>query len=350
MKKINLFFSSGHEAHYEAGHPERPQRLEVIDAAFQRHGIWDSCQRLDPLQLPAELLSRVHTPAYLAQLQQACSYAAPLDMNTYTTTASWQLALNAAGGAAAAAEAVWTGEAQRSLALTRPPGHHATSTRGMGFCLLNNIAIAAEHLLHPLQAGFAPASRLAIVDLDLHHGNGTQEIFSRRSDVFYFSTHQSPLYPGSGYVNEIGTGEGEGTTANFPLPPGTGDAGFTAVMDELILPLLDDYQPQMALVSVGFDPHWRDPLGSLLLSAGGYYRLVDSLVRWCDRNCQGKITLVLEGGYDLPAGEACALAWWAALSGQPFTDDLGPAPQPESSQWNAVVGAARQVWQGRRLS
>jgi acetoin utilization deacetylase AcuC-like enzyme len=151
-------------------------------------------------------------------------------------------------------------------------------------------------------------------------------------------------------VDEIGEGEGEGFTANFPLPPGTGDTGFNTVMDELILPLLDDYEPEMVLVSVGFDAHWRDPLGSLQLSAGGYYQLIEKLTLWCDQNCQGKIALILEGGYDLQAGEACALSWWDALAGVPFTDSLGPSPQPERSQWNIGVRAAHQVWDRRRHS
>jgi acetoin utilization deacetylase AcuC-like enzyme len=254
------------------------------------------------------------------------------------------LALNAAGGGAAVAEAVWARQARTGFALTRPPGHHATSTRGMGFCLLNNIALAAEYLIHhPLQGG-VNAERLAIVDLDLHHGNGTQDIFWRRSDVLYISTHQSPLYPGSGSLEETGAGEGIGCTANFPLPPFTGDEGFREVMGTLILPLLDRFKPQMLLVSMGFDPHWRDPLGSLSLSAQTYGDLIASLVDWADRNCSGKVALFLEGGYDLDAGRACIQAAVAAMLRQPWQDPLGPSPYQQSSSWQAVVRAARQIW------
>lgn len=350
MKEISLYFSTGHEAHFEYGHPERPERLQVIRSALENSGSWDSCTHIEPISPSEGLLSRVHTPAYLDQLRSACARSSRLDMDTYTTAASFQLALNAAGGAVAAAEAVWTGRARRALALTRPPGHHATPERGMGFCLLNNIAIAAEHLLHPLQASFSPATRLAVVDLDLHHGNGTQEVFLERQDVFYISTHQSPLYPGSGFVDEVGEGQGVGFTANFPLPPGTGDRGFNAIMDELIVPLLDNYAADMLLVSVGFDVHWRDPLGSLQLSANGYYQLIQKLVQWCDRRAHGKIVLVLEGGYDLKAGQACALAWWAALCGAPFVDSLGASPEPERSNWNVTLHAAHQIWDALRLS
>ena len=344
MQNLILFFPQGHEEHFEPGHPERPERLEVIEKAFHRQGIWDAYPAVDPITLPRNFLETVHSPAYLNQLINASMRASHLDMDTYTTQASWHLALSAAGGAAAVAEAVWTGQAGRGLALTRPPGHHATPDRGMGFCLLNNVAIAAEYLFHPPKSEIESATRLAIIDLDLHHGNGTQEVFLQRKDVFYFSTHQSPLYPGSGYVDEIGEGEGEGFTANFPLPPGTGNVGFQAVMDELIVPLLDRFAPQMLFVSVGFDAHWCDPLGSLELSASGYYNLIASLVRWCDQHCQGKIALFLEGGYDLQAGEACSLAWVAALLGDPYQDSLGPSPRLERSQWKVMVHAAHQIW------
>jgi acetoin utilization deacetylase AcuC-like enzyme len=209
----------------------------------------------------------------------------------------------------------------------------------MGFCLLNNIALAAEYLIQ-----VKGAQRLAIVDLDLHHGNGTQDIFWRRSDVFFISVHQSPLYPGTGRLDEIGEGPGEGYTANFPLPPGSGDQAFRAFMQSLILPLLDRHEPEMLLVSFGFDPHWRDPLGHLLLSAEVYRELIGSLASWADRRCSGKIALFLEGGYDLEAGAACGQAGAAALLGLPWQDPLGPSPRMEVKSWQAVLQAARTHW------
>jgi len=209
----------------------------------------------------------------------------------------------------------------------------------MGFCLLNNVAIAAEHLLQ-----VEGAIKLAIVDLDLHHGNGTQDIFWTREDVLYISTHQYPHYPGTGNLNEVGAGRGQGKTANFPMPPMSGDQAFLAVMDEAILPLLDRFGPDMILVSYGFDTHWRDPLGHLLLSAAGYGELVASLTRWADHNCGGRIALFLEGGYDLEAGRACAQGVVAALLGQEFEDPLGPAPNPETNAWKRMLQQARQIW------
>jgi acetoin utilization deacetylase AcuC-like enzyme len=188
------------------------------------------------------------------------------------------------------------------------------------------------------------AQRIAIVDLDLHHGNGTQDIYWERDDVFYISTHQSPLYPGTGSLRETGAGAGEGWTANFPLPPGTGDEGFTAVMEKLILPLLNRFSPQMILVSFGFDPHWHDPLGHLQLSAEGYGGLIAALTNWAEQKCDGKIALFLEGGYDLEAGSACIQACVAALLNETWQDPIGPAPRPGKS-WQALVRDALALWE-----
>jgi len=341
MNQLVFFYPQGHEAHFEPGHPERPQRIEAVREALQQAGRWAACPHLEPLSLPDPVLHGVHTPAYLAFLQAACARGEPLDLDTYTRPASWRLALNAAGGAAAVAWAVWSGEARRGFALTRPPGHHAASSRGMGFCLLNNIAISAQFLLN--RPAGAPR-RLAIVDLDLHHGNGTQEIFYSRPEVFFCSLHQSPLYPGSGSLTERGLGAGLGLTANLPLPPGTGDQGYRAALDEVILPLLDRCEPEMLLVSFGYDAHWRDPLGSMRLSAAGYGALIGQLVRWADERCAGRIALILEGGYDQMAGKACCQAVVAALLGAPWSDPLGPAPGSESDGWEATLAAAKRIW------
>ena len=344
MYDLVYFYPHGHEAHYQDGHPERPERIEALRKAIKRAGWWDDYPKLAPLALSRDLLEEIHTPAYLEALEAACARGASLDMDTYTTPASWDLALSAAGGGVTVARAVWQAESRRGFALTRPPGHHATSARAMGFCLLNNVALAAQDLLTRDDSRYPPAERLAIVDLDLHHGNGTQDIFYQRGDVFYLSTHQSPLYPGTGSLQETGAGQGAGATANFPLPPFTGDEGFNAVMDELILPLLDRFNPQMLLVSVGFDIHWRDPLGQLLLSAQAYHHLISKFTAWADQNCHGKIVLFLEGGYDLQAGEACAQAFVSALLNKPWVDRLGSSNREESQSWRPVLRTARELW------
>lgn len=334
-----FYYPEGHQAHFEPGHPERPERVERLCQAFRDAGWWDAYPHMDSYAIPDEVLQAVHIPAYLDSLRDASRRGAHLDMDTYTTPASWQLAYNAAGGAIAVASAVWGGRAQRGFALTRPPGHHATINQGMGFCLLNNISLAAEFLIQK-----EGAQRLAIVDLDLHHGNGTQDIFWRRGDVFYLSTHQYPHYPGTGDLGEIGAGSGEGTTANFPLPPGSGDQAFKGIVDELIIPLLERYSPEMILVSFGFDPHWRDPLGNLTLSALGYKEIISSLVILAENICQGRIALFLEGGYDLEAGAACGQAAVAALLNRPWKDPIGPSPQAESQYWLVMAKRAKEIW------
>lgn len=340
--ELVYFYPEGHEAHQEYGHPERPERLEAIRSGLKSAGFWDPYPKLAPQPVSLEFLQYVHHRDYLARLKMASQRGAHLDTDTYTTPATWDLALQAAGGAMAVASAVWDGQDNRRLrgfALTRPPGHHARSDRGMGFCLLNNIALAAEYLLR--EGG---AQRLAIIDLDLHHGNGTQQIFWSRPEVFFFSAHQSPFYPGTGLLSERGGGPGLGTKANLPLPAGTGDPAYDEMMGALVLPLLERFQPEMILISVGFDVHWKDPLGYLQLSAGCYHDAIASLVSFADENCRGRIALFLEGGYDLEAGAVCAQACSTALLGQEFSDPLGPSPDPGNRAWRDVLRQALAIW------
>lgn len=337
--QLVYFYPQGHAAHHEPGHPERPERVEAIRQALESAGWWQGFPQLHAMQVPEEILQSVHRADYLRSLQAACSSGLHLDADTYTTPQSWDLALSAAGGAISVAATVWQGGARRGFALTRPPGHHATSRRGMGFCLLNNVAIATEYLIQNENA-----QRVAIIDLDLHHGNGTQEIFWERGDVLYLSTHQSPLYPGTGWMDETGAGPGLGMNMNIPFPPGSGDQAFDTAMQALILPILEKTKPQILLVSFGFDPHWRDPLGHLQLSAAGYAGLISDLVSWADANCQGKLALFLEGGYDLDAAQACATCVTAPLLGQPAIDPIGPSPRPEGRSWQNLIRQIQNIW------
>ncbi|MBE0408570.1 MAG: histone deacetylase [Anaerolineales bacterium] len=339
MDDLVYFYPTGHQAHAQDGHPERPERVEAIRQSLEQIGWWEKYLKIEPVSIPDEVLFRIHDPQYAARVREVSNQGQWFDMDTYSTHASYDLALKAAGGGVAVAERVWEREARRGFALTRPPGHHATPSRAMGFCLLNNIAIAAEYLLQ-----VKGASRLAIIDLDLHHGNGTERIFYNRGDVFYISTHQSPLYPGTGELRDTGSGEGEGFNANFPLPPFSGDRAFKTIMDELIVPLLFNFKPEMILVSYGFDTHWRDPLGSLLLSARVYGDLIALLSSWADQFCDGRIALFLEGGYDIDAAKICSQAVTAAMLGQEWEDILGSAPNPENSQWEGMVRQAIKLW------
>jgi acetoin utilization deacetylase AcuC-like enzyme len=339
MENFVLFYPTGHEKHFEHGHPERPERVEAIKQKLESEGIWGKTPKLDPLKIPESVLHRIHHPDYLVSLKRACESGQRIDMDTYITADSWQLAINAAGGGIAVVKKIWEGEAQRGFALCRPPGHHATSNQAMGFCLINNIAIATEYVVQ-----IEGAERIAIIDIDLHHGNGTQNIFWERGDVFFFSIHQYPLYPLSGTLEERGAGPGRNTTANFPLYPHAGDEARKTILNEVILPLLNRFKPKMLLMSVGFDAHWKDPLGHQLASASGYAEFVSSLAAWADEHCDGKIALFLEGGYDLEAGATSAAAICHALLGEPWSDPLGPSPTPEDERWKVLVDKAKVLW------
>jgi acetoin utilization deacetylase AcuC-like enzyme len=223
-----------------------------------------------------------------------------------------------------------------AVALVRPPGHHALPNAAMGYCLFNNVAIAARH------AQARGIAKVMIVDIDVHHGNGTQSIFYADPSVLFISTHQGGLYPSSGWERETGQGAGLGTTLNLPLPAGAGDQAFERLCAEIIQPAADRFAPDFMLVSAGYDAHWRDPLGSLQLSARGYGKIVRSLRDIARRHCRGQIALVLEGGYDLAAVSASVIASLHALLGDPaLPDPLGPAPrgepdvQPLIRRWRA---------------
>ena len=340
MDELAYYYPVGHEGHASPQHAEQPARILAIQSGLEKIACWAPFPKLEPSEVSGDVLANIHEPAYLKKLLSACEQGAWYDMDTYLTPQSWNIAHRTAGGAIATARAVWTRQVKSGFALCRPPGHHATAHQAMGFCLLNNIALAAEDLI-----AVHGAERLAIIDLDLHHGNGTQDIFWHRRDVFYISTHQSPLYPGTGAVGDIGGGVGEGYTMNIPLPPGTGNEGFATAMEELIIPALDRYKPEMILISAGFDPHWRDPLGYLQLSARSYGDLIGKLRKWAENNSLGRIALFLEGGYDFPALEACGQACVSALLGLEWQDSLGESPYQETDRWKQVLLAAKSIWQ-----
>jgi acetoin utilization deacetylase AcuC-like enzyme len=339
MDSLVLYYPTGHQAHAIPGHPERPERVEVIRDGLEEMNLWDQYPKLEPFEISQAILTGIHDPHYLDVLQKASSVGQMLDPDTYTTRESWQLALNAVGGAAAVAEAVWEGKSQTGFALTRPPGHHATPSRGMGFCLLNNVAIAAEYLIQ--EKG---TSRLTILDLDLHHGNGTQDIFWRRQDVSYISIHQAPFYPGTGLLTEVGGEEGEGYTLNIPIPIRSGDLAYLTLTEQVIIPFLDAIKPEILFVSYGFDTHWRDPLGSMTLTAGGIWKVFDELRQWAGGNCEGRLAVFLEGGYDLDAGKACGQAVAASLLAQPWEDLLGDPPTPEGDAWRNTLSEVKNIW------
>jgi acetoin utilization deacetylase AcuC-like enzyme len=240
------------------------------------------------------------------------------------TPDSYACACLAAGGTLAVLDAVLEKQAQTGMAIIRPPGHHAEAARAMGFCLLNNVAVAARRALA------LGLRRLMIFDFDVHHGNGTQAIFESDPSVLYISIHQEGIYPLTGWPEEMGVGEGLGTTINVPLPAGTGDHGALKVFDRIAAPASIRFQPEMILVSAGFDAHWRDPLAGLQLTTGGYFAIASKLVDLAQTLCGGRLVFSLEGGYDSMVVAEGVMACLAALHGtRPAHDGLGPAPHPE---------------------
>jgi acetoin utilization deacetylase AcuC-like enzyme len=311
--------------HDEAQHVERAVRLQAIDAALDASGLRRSLVELTARPASEEQILAVHQRRLLEIVRWTATQPSLwLDNDTYATPRSWEAARLSAGAAVTAVEAVVNRQVSNAFALVRPPGHHATPAQPMGFCLLNNIAIAARH------AFTLGVERAAIVDYDVHHGNGTQDCFYDDGHVFFCSTHASPLYPGTGAEQEYGIESGYGTTLNLPLPYGAGDAGFAQIYDEVVLPALQRFAPEIILVSAGYDAHWDDPLGPLSLSVAGYAALTQRLAALAGAICGGRIVLVLEGGYSLAALAGGVVAALRVLMGDdPGPDPLGPAGMPE---------------------
>jgi acetoin utilization deacetylase AcuC-like enzyme len=279
-----------------ARHPERPERLVAIRRRLLRDGLAAQLDRREPELVSAELLARVHEPAYIERVRtMAAEGGGMLDPDTWVVAASWEAAQLAAGGVAQAAREVMAGGWQRAFCLVRPPGHHAARDHGAGFCLFNNVAVGVEAALD------AGAERVAIFDWDVHHGDGTQAIFWGRDDVLYASCHQFPYYPGTGARDEVGGDAGRGTTLNCPLPAGAGDDELLAAWRQRVRPALADFAPDLVFVSCGFDADARDELAGLSVTTGGFETLSREVVAFADEVCGGRLVSVLEGGYDLEA-------------------------------------------------
>lgn len=320
-------------------HPERPERLDAARAALRR--TLPETERLVVAARPVldEEASRVHSPEYLTRLRSildAGSGWGHIDADTYFCPDTKQAAWLAAGGSVELCRTLLAGNAKRGIALVRPPGHHACSSRAMGFCLLNNVAVAASDALD------RGANRVAIVDWDVHHGNGTQEIFYGDERVLFVSLHQSPLYPGSGGVEEVGSAGAEGYTINIPVPPGTGPVAYGEAFRSIVLPLLNAFEADVVLVSAGLDGHIRDPLAGLELDANCYGALTTALARHVDAMGHGRLALFLEGGYDLQAIEDSIAAMLNALRGEEAelpSGSLRPSEEAALSRARRAVDA-----------
>jgi len=285
--------------HYPGpGHPERPERLAAVLTRLERSGLASELAQLRAPPAPPARLAAVHRREYLRGLEQACQGGRALldGGDTYVCDASFEAAVLAAGGLLAAVERVLDGRWHNAFVAVRPPGHHAEEAQALGFCLVNHVAVAARFLR---DAGHL--ERVAILDWDVHHGNGTQHLFERDASVFYASLHQYPHYPGTGAASERGLGPGEGTTLNCPLSAGTGDSEWLAALERQVLPALEDFRPQFVLVSAGFDAHAQDPLSGTRLSEDGYRRMTRAVADLARRTAGGRVVTLLEGGYHLDA-------------------------------------------------
>jgi acetoin utilization deacetylase AcuC-like enzyme len=282
-------------AHDVPGHPERPARIRALEAEMSAHG-WFGCARVEaPAAERPELLA-VHPESHVAAIEALCARGGgAIDADTFAVGATWEAALRAAGGAVALVDALLGGEAAVGVSALRPPGHHAEHDRAMGFCFFNNVAAAARRATaaHGLE-------RVLILDWDVHHGNGTNDIFHAADDVLFVSIHEFPLYPGTGPASDVGSGAGEGYTVNAPVPGGTGDLGYRSLVEHLAGELIAAWEPQLVLVSAGFDPHRDDPLASCRVTEAGFAAMAASVRRAADR-VGAPLGLVLEGGYDLGA-------------------------------------------------
>ncbi len=299
-----------------AGHPEAATRLAAVGRAIAERAT--NCARLTPRPAEAEEILRVHTRAHWENVADAARRAPlQLDADTYVSPQSLAVARLAAGGSIDLALAVARGEYRAGFAALRPPGHHAEAGRAMGFCLFNNVAIAAKAL--QAEAG---AEKLLILDWDVHHGNGTQHAFEADPSVLYFSTHQFPYYPGSGNFDEIGTGKGEGATVNVPLPAGCGDAVYLGIFQRVLAPIVLQYRPQFILVSCGFDAHRADPLAGMQLTRDGFAAMARCVRALADEVCGGRVVFLLEGGYS-------ALGLWEGTAAVVDAMREMPLPVPE---------------------
>jgi len=279
------------------GHPESPNRLFAIKEVLDGDGVGVHLKHLETRIATKEELTTIHTAAYVEEVERTagdcCTY---LDPDTIACSATWDAAQLAAGAVLVLTDEVLSGRLTNAFALVRPPGHHSERNKAMGFCFFNNIAIGAEYAKNKYNL-----ERIAIIDFDVHHGNGTQHSFYDRPDIFFASIHRYPFYPGSGLADEKGAGEGRGTTLNIPLEYGATDDTYKQVFDKQIIPAITKFKPQLILVSAGYDSHERDPLGGMRVTTDGFGWMTQALADIARECCDNKLLFVLEGGYDLKA-------------------------------------------------
>jgi acetoin utilization deacetylase AcuC-like enzyme len=339
MPRVGYVYDPLYLEHELPGHPERPDRLRAIMSHLEESGVLAQLARIEARDASWEDLRFVHTEGLIEDVAATAGVDRHrFDADTYGSARSYEAALRAAGGAMAATEAVLRGDIDSAFCFVRPPGHHATPDRPMGFCLFNNVAVAVAKAL---EEGL---ERIAVIDIDVHHGNGTQDIFYEDPRVLYFSTHQFPHYPGTGHWTETGSGEGDGTTINLPLPRGCGDDAYHRCYNEICAPVVRRFRPQLLFVSAGFDAHFADPLAEILLSTRGYFETATLIKQLADELCDGRVVYALEGGYDLTAISSSARACLDTLLGNAFADDpLGAGPAVPGPNIDPLLAEVKRI-------
>ena len=318
------------------GHPERPDRLRAIKAELAKRPVTGT-RWLSPKPATRELVERVHAPSHVDAIAAVHGRTAALDEDTTVSPGSAEAAFLAAGAGVEAVTSVVRGACTSAFALVRPPGHHAEAQTAMGFCLFNNVAVAAAHARAELGC-----ERVLIVDWDVHHGNGTQHIFYGQSDVLVINAHQFPFYPGTGAAVEAGRGEGEGYTVNLALPARLGDGDYVAAFERVVVPIADRFRPDLVLVSAGFDAHRDDPLGEMLVTEEGYAKLTSLVQSIAHAHAGGRLALFLEGGYDLGALSRSVRAVIDVLAG-----GTAPSIAAPSARGEAAIDETRAVHASR---
>jgi acetoin utilization deacetylase AcuC-like enzyme len=320
--KAGLVYDPIYLEHDTGDHIENSQRLVAAMSYLKETGIKEKLTCLSPRPASLKELEMIHTTEYISYVKSKAEKGGGwLDPDTVMSPKSYEAALYAAGGFMVAVEAVSKVEVDSAFALVRPPGHHALRDRAKGFCIFNNMAIAAKFALSKFSL-----NRILIADFDVHHGNGTQDAFYADPKVLYFSTHQYPFYPGTGWMDETGMDEGEGTTVNFPMAAGWGDEEYLRAFNEVLVPVARRFQPQLILVSAGFDAHWADYLAMMRASVTGFAQMVVILKELAAELCQGRLVFTLEGGYNLQVVASSIKDVFAVLMGNSEIDDpLGKA-------------------------
>ena len=331
MAEIAIVWDPKYAMHDTGDHPEGPDRVEAILRRLRACDLWSRLEEVRPEPAPESELLLVHTPGHVARIRRAAEMRGGewVDADTYVGPQSYEIALLAVGGVEAAT-AEWA-EGRVAFAAVRPPGHHATPEASMGFCLFNNVAITARRLQ------VDGLRRVAVIDWDAHHGNGTQATFLADGDVLYVSLHQWPLYPGSGAADEVGVGPGEGCTVNIPLPAGAQDGDYGLAFSTLVGPVVSQFSPDAVLVSAGFDTHIAERLANLSTTEAGFGHMAAQLYRLADEQCGGRLAFALEGGYDRPALGTSVEAVLRAVS----DENAPPVGEPSDAGAEAVERARR---------